>query len=229
VHSNPNIWLILLLGGCLLAPVNAQTTEPKGANTVTFHEPKRLESAPQPPADLRQVTVELLGTLIGQPPNISIEFVLALQNNGPQEVKILNPLDTLSLQFSTIDKKLIPVPERVSKLLPQVAQPKDAIPGTKRDAPYPAPVQFRQITSISGASSQKEDTITIPSGANVQIFFESEPVVMGRVVESLRTETGKSARSFKAKAFLALISAPPQTGGRSLYSDPVLLTIPSLH
>src|SRR5439155_25398657 len=156
------------LSACLLAPAEAQTTTPlatpgmtvpsrpvispmpsrpatslaASTNTVMFHEPKLWESAPKPPAALRQVTAELSGTVVGQSPNLSIEFVLILQNDGPREIKILDPLDVFSLQFTTIGNKLIPMPKRVPKFLPKVGVPKDAIRGTKRDAPYPARAQF---------------------------------------------------------------------------------------
>jgi hypothetical protein len=227
MQSNLNISLILLLGAGLSASVSAQATNSAAGNTVILHEPKRLESAPQPPADLRQMSAELSGMLVGQSPNISIEFVLSFQNNWSQDVKILDPLDSLFLQFTTTGNKLIRLPRRVSKILVCAKPPKGAILGAKPDAPYPAPVQFRQITRDAGVSSQKEETITIPPGGRVQIIFDSEPVVMQKVVEALQTETGEAARSFKIRAIIALISAQPQVGSRSLYSDWIFFTIPS--
>jgi hypothetical protein len=229
MHSDLNIWSILLLGACFLAPMNAQTTKPASGNTVTFREPKRLESAPQPPPALRQVTAGLSGTVAGHFPSVSIEFALTLQNNGPQGVKILDPLDSLRLQFTTMGNKLIPMPERVPKGLPKVGLPRNAIPRTQRDAPYPAPIQFRQILTATEVNSQKEETITIPPGAKVQILCESEPVVMERVMQALRTETGEAAKSFKARATMGLLSAPPQpgVGGQLLDSDWIFFTIPS--
>jgi hypothetical protein len=82
------------------------------------HESKRLESAPQPPPALRQVAAELLGTVVGQSPNLSIEFVLTLHNNWSQEVKILDPLNSLWLQFTTMGGKLIPLPDSFPKVYP---------------------------------------------------------------------------------------------------------------
>lgn len=193
-----------------------------------FHEPKLSESAPQPPPALRQIAAELSGTLLGRSPNLSIEFVLTLQNNGPQEIKIRDPLDSFSLSFGTASKWPIPVPDRLPYAIIDVKPSKGAIPGIKRDAPYSASIQFRRIMHGNFASYEKEEVITIPAGTNVQITFQSEPVVMERVTEALRDEPGERAKSFKAKAFLALISDPPQAGGRTLYSDPILLTIPSL-
>lgn len=251
MHPNPNIWVISLLGACFLVPVYAQKTKPlttpgvtvpsrpvtspipsgptaspaASTNTVLFHEPKRLESVPQPPAALQQLSVQLSGTLAGQPPNPSIVFVLLLENNGQQEVTILDPLEFLSLQFTTMGSKLIAVPKRTSRFLP-----KHAGPGTNRDAPYPAPVQFRQMVRVNGLSSQKEETITILPGARIQIVFDSEPVVMKKVIQALQTETGEGAKSFKARAIISLVAAPPQPGvaGRLLDSDWMTFTIPSL-
>lgn len=251
MHPTLNIWVISLLGTCFLVPVYAQTTKPlttpgvtvpsrpvispipsgptaspaASTNTVIFHEPKLLETVPQPPETLRRVNVQLLGTVAGQPPNVSIAFVLLLENNGLEEVTVLDPLEFLSLQFSTMGSKLIAVPKSMSKFLV-----KHAGPGTKRDAPYPAPVQFRQIVRVNGLSSQKEETITILPGAKIQILFDSEPVLMERVIQALRTETGEAAKSFKARAIISLVAAPPQpgVGGRLLDSDWILFTIPSL-
>jgi len=254
MHSPPNIWSILLVSGYLLAPANAQTTKPlatpgttvspkpvisptparpatapvASTNTVTFHDPKRLESAPEPPAALQQVVAKLSGTVIGRSPNPSIEFVLTLENNGPQEIKILDSLDSLSLSFGTSSKWPVRVPDRLPYARIDVKPPKGGIPGRKRNAPYPAPIQFRRIVRVSGPSPQKEDTITIPPGNWTQIVFETEPVVMQRVMQALKSETGEATRLFKAKGFLALISDPPRAGGRTLYSDPIVFAVPSL-
>jgi hypothetical protein len=175
---------------------------------------------------LRQVSVELAGTLVGQPPNLSIQFTLILQNNGPQEVKIRDPLDSLSVNFSA-GKGSIDVPERIRGDV--VGLPKDAIGKPTPTLAYPAPIQFRRIVRGTMASYQKEEVITIPAGTNVQITFQSEPVVMERVTEALRSEPAENAKSFEAKAFLALISDPPAAGGRPLHSDPILFTLPSLY
>lgn len=230
MRANLNIWLIFLLGAGFLAPVNAQTTNSATANTVTFHDVKRLESAPQPFAALQQVTAELSGTVVVQSPNLSIEFVLTLQNNSPQDVKILDPLDSFHLQFTTMGGKLIPLPDRLPKGLPKVGLPKGAPPGTKREAPYPAPLEFRRIVRGTLAGYEKEDVIIIPSGEKVQIVFESEALVMERVMQAVQTETGEAAQSFKARATMGLLSAPPQpgVGGRLLDSDWIFFTNPSL-
>jgi hypothetical protein len=251
MHPNLNIWLVSLLGTCFLVPAYAQTTKPlttpgvtvpsrpaispipsgptaspaASTNTVILHEPKLLETVPQPPETLRQVNVQLSGTLTGQSPNVSIAFVLFLENNSLEEVTILDPLDFLSFQFTTITSKLIPVPKRVPKFLPKGDNPR-----RNRDAPYPAPVKFRQIVRVNGLTSQKEETITILPGAKIQILFDSEPVLMERVIQALRAETGEAAKSFKTRAMLSLVAAPPQpgVGGRSLDSDWIIFTIPSL-
>jgi hypothetical protein len=224
MHSHLNIWVIFLVSGGLLSPTNAQTTNPT-TNTVTFQERKRLESAPEPPAALRQISVELAGTPAHQSPNGSVEFILTLKNTSLQDVKILDPLNSLRLQFTTIGDKLISLPERLPKGLPQVALPKEASPGTKREAPYPARIQFRHIMRGALASHEKEEVLTIPSGGTVQIVFESEPVVMEKVTEALRAERGEDARKFKARAIMSLISAPPTVGARSLGSDWILLNL----
>jgi hypothetical protein len=201
-------------------------------NTVTFHETKRLhlDSIPEPPPALEGIAAELSGTVIGQSPNSSVQFVLSLQNNGLRSAEIQEPLRIFSLQFATIGNRLIPVPERFPAFLPKVGRPKDAPPDWKPDLPYPAPIRFRQIVRVNGPSSQKEETITIPPGSWIQVVFETEPVVMERVVKALRTETGERARSFKARATMAL-AAPPQpgVGGRVLISDWIFFTIPTLH
>lgn len=226
MHANLKSSLIALLGACSLTLVNAQTISsvPAG-NAATFHEPARLASAPQPPPALREIAAELSGRLIGQAPNIAIEFALTFQNNGPQEVKIRDPLDSLFLEGTTATNKPIALPRRVPKALIDSGVPKGGVPGESRAVPYPAPVQFRQTTTATGVSSQKEETITIPAGGKVQIVFESEPVVTERVIEAVQGEKGEAAMSFKVRAIMALISAPPITQSRSLDSDWIVFTL----
>jgi hypothetical protein len=69
------------------------------------------------------------------------------------------------------------------------------------------------------ASSATPST-TIPAGAAIRIVFESEPVVMERVSNALRS-TGAGAKQFKARAMMSLVVAPPQAGlgGRLIQSD----------
>ena len=229
MHSNINVFLISVFGVCLITLAKAQTGAQETSSTVAFRDVKRLESAPQPPEQLREVTAELSGRLVGQLPNISIEFVLTLQNNGRQQIKILDPLNSFRLQLAATDGKSIPLPDRFPKGVPLIGLPKGAPSDTNREAPYPAPVQFREMASANRVSSQKEETITILPGAKIQIVFETEPVVMERVTQTLGTETGEHSPSFKARAILGLLSAPPQAdvGGRLLDSDWVFFTIPS--
>jgi hypothetical protein len=247
MHSNPNLCLILLVNTLFLAPAQGQTSQalatpgmtvlPRrvisptpvpavGSNSVEFHDPKRPESAPEPPAALQKVAAKLSATFVPQSPNPLIEFILTFENNGPQEVKVLDPLDSLSLSFRTTSKGPVTVPDRLPNAIIDVKPPKGAMPGAKRDRPYPAPIQFNRIVHGTLVSYQKEASITIPAHGSVQIVFTSEPVVTERVINALRSETGEAARSFKAKAFLALISDPPQAGGRTLYSDSITLTLP---
>lgn len=187
-----------------------------------------VPAIPEPPPALQQISVDLAGTLVGQPPNLSIQFTLILQNNGPQEVNIRDPLDSLSLNFSA-GKGPIDVPKRIRGDVVGVPRglSKEAIAAMRRNTPYPAPVQFRRIMRGNFASYEKEEVITIPAGTAVQITFQSEPIVMERVMEALRSEPAENAKSFEAKAFLPLISDPPAAGGRTLYSDPIPLTIPA--
>lgn len=70
VISNIVAWLII--GTC----VNAQTVN---SNTVAFHEQKGVKTISEPPAALPQITAELSGSLVGQTPNLVIEFVLMLE------------------------------------------------------------------------------------------------------------------------------------------------------
>jgi hypothetical protein len=212
MHSKLNYCTIFVVAIFVLAPVDGQTTKPSTSNPVTFRDPVRWKFAPEPPAALERLTVQLGTALIGQSPNLSIEFVLSLENNGPKEVKIEDPLDIFSLQFTTMGKKLIPVPEKPMRTLMDRRR-------QKKDWPYAAPVQFRRIVRGTLASYQKEDVITIPPGGKLQIVFESEPIVMQRVREALQSETGENARLFKARVIMGLLTSPPaQTGGRSLES-----------
>jgi len=99
MHSNLTTSVILLLSAQILAPVRAQTTTSATGNVVTFQDIAQSQSAARPAPSSREVAAELSGTVIGQMPNISIQFVLSPQNNGPQEVQILDPLDKFSLQL----------------------------------------------------------------------------------------------------------------------------------
>jgi hypothetical protein len=221
MRTNLYFSLILLLGACLLEPVKAQTTNPTSGSTVTFHEPKGVQSVSEPPAPLRQITAELSGTLIGRAPNVTIEFVLTLQNTGQQEVKIADPLDSLFLRFATIGNKLITIPERLPKAVMNTK-------GGKEHIAFPDPVEVRQIVQGTSVRYQKEEIMTIPPGDKIRIVFDTEPVVMDKVNTALQSETGGSARSFKAKASLVLLEAPPLGGGHPLESDWILLTVPAL-
>jgi hypothetical protein len=220
--SKLNYSAILLTAMFALTHMYAQTPMPTGAHTVTFRDLLRahVEPVPEPPPALQQLSVELSGALIGRPPNLSIQFILSLENNGPQEVQILDPLDTLSFNFSTIGKRPIDVPERIPKIVLDTF-------GDKRDLPFPAHVRFRRIVRGTMASYEKEEVVTIPPGGKMQIEFETEPIIMEKVMEALRAETGEDAKSFRAEAFLALLNDPPQPGGRSVYSDPILFTVPA--
>jgi hypothetical protein len=226
-ETNSNVWLIVLLSACLSASGHAQTIKSISmpwimGNSVTFRELKlSWNYVAQPPPTLRQVDAELSGALTGQHPNLSIEFVLLLKNHGPEDVKILDPLDFFSLQFVTSSGWPIKMPRRVPWFLPKVGRSRNAMPGVRPNAPYPEPVQFRQIVRIGVPSAQKEETITIPSATWIQIVFESEPVVMERVIEALRSETGEGAKQFKARAMMSLVTAPPRevVGRRLTESD----------
>jgi hypothetical protein len=230
MHSNLTASVILLLSAQMLVRLQAQTTSASSGNVVTFHDTARSKSSAEPAPSLREVTAELSGTVIGEMPNISIQFLLTLQNNGPQEVRILDPLEKFSLQLITNTKKLIRLPRRVPKDLPLIARSKDAPEREKRDAPYPAPIQFRQITTNTRVSYQKEETVTIRPGGRVQIVFDGEPVMTEKLIEALRNETGENAKSFRVRADVGLLSAPPQPGvnGRLLTSSWMSLKIPSL-
>jgi len=196
-------WLII--GTC----VSAQTAN---STTVMFHERKGVKPISEPPAVLRQIPVELSGSLVGQSPNLAIEFVLTLQNTGHQEMKIKDPLDSLFLRFATIGNKLITVPERLPKAVLNIGR-------GKADIPFPAAIEIRRIVQGKSVRYQKEEAITIASGEKVQIVFDTQSVVMEKVNAALQSETGTSTRSFKAKAGLVLLNAPPQAGGRSVEAD----------
>ena len=124
MHSNLTTSVILLLSAQILAPLRAQTTTSATGNTVTLHDITQSQSAAPPVPSLREVAADLSGTVIGQMPNISIQFLLTLKNNGPEEVQILDPLESFSVQISTSTNKLIPLLRRVPKDLPKVAFPK---------------------------------------------------------------------------------------------------------
>lgn len=204
-----NISLIVLLSALAFTCVSAQTMN---SNTVAFHEQKGVKPISEPPASLRQITAELSGSLVGQPSNLAIEFVLSLKNTGDQEVKIADPLDSLFLRFATMENKPITVPERSPKA-------RLNIKGGKENIPFPAAIKVRQIVQGTSVRYQKEEIITIPPGETVRIFFDTQPIIWEKVNAALQSEAGKSARSFKAKAGLVLLNAPPQTGGRSVESD----------
>jgi hypothetical protein len=224
--TNSIYWTLLVVALSTLSQVRAQSTKAQDAKPAAFHDVLRGQVAfvPEPPPDLQQVSAELGATVLGQSPNLSIQFILSLQNNGAQELKIRDPLDSLSLNFSTIGKGPVDVPERVRGDV--VGRPRDAMPGARHDQPYPAPIQFRRIVRGTMATYEKEEAMTIPPGGKIQIEFESEPVVMERIVKALRAEKEEDANSFRVRGFLALISDPPERGGRPLHSDPILLTMP---
>ena len=203
VISSIAAWLII--GTC----VNAQTVN---SNTVAFHERKGVKPISEPPAALRQITAELSGSLVGQPPYLVIEFVLMLENTGHREVKIADPLDSLFLRFATVGNKLITVPQRVPKALLNIKSGKENIP-------FPAPIELRQIAQGTSVRYRKEEVITIAPGEKIQIVFDTQPVVMEKVNAALQSEAGLNGRSFKAKASLVLLNAPPETGGRSVGCD----------
>lgn len=111
------------------------------------------------------------------------------------------------------------MPQRVPEGLAKVPVPKNA--AVTKNGPYPAPVEFRRIVRGTLASTERGEVIVLPAGGEIQIVFESEPVVMQRVSEALQTETGEAGRSFKARATMGLLAAPPQpgVGGRLVDSD----------
>ena len=129
-----------------------------------------------------------------------------LENTGHQEVKIADPLDSLFLRFATVGNKLITVPERLPKAILNAG-------GDKKNLPFPAPIDVRQIAQGTSVRYQKEEVITIAPGEKIQIVFDTQPVVMEKVNAALQSEAGLNGRSFKAKASLVLLNAPPETGG----------------
>jgi hypothetical protein len=228
MHSKLTYSTILLVATFGFAPVHAQTTS--ATKTVSFRDPLRahVESIPEPPPILQQLSVRLSGALSGQFPDASIRFVLSLENKGPQAANIFDPLDIFSLQFTTIGDKVIHLPKRAPKSLADVERvkhgqrPKDG----NGDAPYPAPIQFRQIVRGDLAGYQKEDLITIPPAGKVEIVFESEPIVIEKVVEALKSETGEKAKSVRVRATMALVGAPLRRGdSRGLVSDWIYLNL----
>jgi hypothetical protein len=107
--------------------------------------------------------------------------------------------------------------------------PKGTLDRKNRDAPYPAPVQFRQITTNTCVSYEKKETVRVPPGGRVQIAFDSEPVITENLIEALRNEVGENAKSFRARALVGLLNAPPQpgVGGRLPTSSWLVLKVPS--
>src|SRR5260370_3658017 len=141
-------WLIV--GTC----VRAQTAK---STTGTLHERKGVQPISEPPAVLRQITVELSGSLVGQSPNRAIEFVLTLQNTGHQEVKIQDPLDSLFLRFATIGDKLITVPERLPKAVLNIG-------GGKTNIPLPSAINIRPNVQGKFLPCQKKEGKTNSAG-----------------------------------------------------------------
>lgn len=201
-----NIWSILLLSASILTSVCAQIAN---SNKVAFHEPKGAHPLSEPPSPLKQINAEISGSLSGQPPNVTIQFVLTLENPGREDVKIANPLDSLVLLFTTIENKLITVPERKFKAV--------HITGGKENISFPAPIEFRQTVQGTSVRYQKEDMVTIRPREKVQIVFDTQPVVMQNINAAIQSEG--SARSFKAKAHLGLVKIPAEGGGRAVESD----------
>jgi len=200
-----NIWSILLVSALILTSVTAQIAT---SNKIAIHDIKGVRSLTEPPASLKQINAELSGSLVGQPPNVTIEFVLTLENPGREEVKISDPLESLYLLFTTIDKKLITVPQSKFKAVNT---------GGNENIPYLAPIELRQIVQGTSVRYQKEEVVTIAPGAKVQIVFDTQPVVMQKVNAALQSEG--NARSFKAKAVLGLVKIPPEGGDRAVESD----------
>jgi hypothetical protein len=159
-----NIWSSLLLSASILTSVSAQVAN---SNKVAFHERKGVHPISEPPASLKQISAELSGSLVGQPPNLTIEFVLTLENPGQEELKISDPLDSLFLLFTTIENKLITVPQRKFREM--------YITGGKENIPFPAAIEFRQIVQGTSVRYQKEDVVTIGPREKVQIVFDTNP------------------------------------------------------
>jgi hypothetical protein len=62
----------------MLARVQAQTTSASSGNVVTFHDIARSNASAEPAPSLREITAELSGTVTGEMPNISVQFLLTL-------------------------------------------------------------------------------------------------------------------------------------------------------
>jgi hypothetical protein len=101
MHSNLTTFVVLLLSTQVIAPARAQTTTSATGNAVTFQDIAQSQSAAHSAPSLREIAAELSGTVIGPMPNLSIQFVFTLQNNGPEEVQILDPLENFYLQLIT--------------------------------------------------------------------------------------------------------------------------------
>ena len=206
-----NIWSILLLIASILTSVSAQIAN---SNKVAFHERDGSHPRSETPV-LKQISAELSGSFVGQPSNLTIEFVLTLENFGPEGLKIADPLDSLFLMFTTTKNRLIDIPQRKFQSM--------CISGEKGNIPYPAPIEFRQIVQGTSVRYQKEDVVTIGPREKVQIVFDTQPVVMQNINAAVQSEG--SARSFKAKAHLGLVTAPPKGGGRAVESDWIFLSL----
>jgi hypothetical protein len=204
-----NALLIPLLTASVLTLLDA---EPSNSNAVAFHEREGGKPITEPPAALRQLTAKLSGSLIGQPSKLAIEFVLILKNTGNQEVKIANPLDSLFLGFATLQNRPIPVPERLPKGVMNIG-------GDKTNVPFPALIEVRQILQGTSVSYQKMEVMVIQPGEEVRVIFDTQPVVIQKITAALAPENGTSARSFKARARLVLLSRSSEVGGRSVQSD----------
>ena len=204
-----NALLIPLLTASVLTLLDAQ---PANSNAVAFHEREGGKPITEPPAALRQLTAKLSGGLIGQSSKVAIEFVLILKNTGDQEVKIANPLDSLFLGFATLQNRAIPVPERLPKGVMNIG-------GDKTNVPFPAPIEVRQILQGTSVSYEKMEVMVIQPGEEVRITFDTQPVVIQKITAALASENGTSARSFKARARLVLLSRSSEIGGRSVESD----------
>jgi hypothetical protein len=199
------VWSILLLTASLLTVATAQIAN---SNKVAFHGRDGSHFIPETPV-LKQIRAELSGSLVGQPPNLKIEFVLTLENPGQEEVKIADPLDSLRLMFTTAKNRLINIPQRKYQAV--------NVSGNKENIPFPAPIEFRRIVQGTSVRYQKEEVLTIGPREKVQIVFDTQPVVMQNINAAIQSEG--SQRAFKAKAHLGLVTAPPEGGGRAVESD----------
>ena len=206
-----NIWSILLLSASILTSVSTQVAN---SNKVAFHERDGSHPRSETPV-LKQISAELSGSFVGQPSNLTIEFVLTLENVGPVELKIADPLDSLFLMFTTTKNRLINIPQRK----PQAVN----ISGGKKNISFPAPIEFHQIVQGTSVRYQKEEVVTIGPREKVQIVFSTQPVVMQNINTAIQSE--ESPRAFKAKAHLGLVTAPPKGGGRAVESDWMLFSL----